>query len=576
MRIFRLLFCDLKRGFLLLGLLLPMLFPIPSTSIANAPLPEYTIMAELDNAAGVLQVQETLKYTNSTGVTLTTIVLNVTPAYYKAFQLKDARINGKTAYSTLNGVALEIVLSEPLSAGSSLTLALDFQLRVPKQEGRLGMGNGIIALGNWYPVLAVYDNGWDRHQYKEIGDAFTTNVANYDVTLRMTMPATIAHTGILTQKTDLEWKMEARNVRDFAMAISDHYLTRSVEVDGVLVTVYYPKGHEVGGDVFIRAASESLSWFSAKFGKYPYPNLQIAEIWSPNWLGTGQEYPSLIFVGSRSSELGGGMGDYLSYLVVHEVAHQWFYGIVGNDQVKSPWLDEALTTHAGLLFFKDRYPSRYAELWKSRVTDGYNQYKVQKGDKKVDSTIYDFDDELYYFAMVYRKGAIFLDELRVLLGNEAYMRALRKYVESNWFGMATPRKFFDTIQGETLLDITQLSSRYFDNPGISGTRQVSPSPTSVSSGAQTTATARPNPTTPPILENAGKTPTLSAIQTPAITPSSAYIETPIPFVTANASSISTAENRYDSQESPFFRLAFLAIIPLGLIGAWYWWKTRFR
>src|SRR5207249_1438809 len=104
-------------------------------------------------------------------------------------------------------------------------------------------------------------------------------------------------------------------------------------------------------------------WAGAKLVKYPWGTLDIAETWSDDPNGVGQEYPGMIFMASAVTRDGGDTGSYLSYLVAHEVTHQWFYGVVGDDQVREPWLDESFATYLPERFYAETYPGVYASRW---------------------------------------------------------------------------------------------------------------------------------------------------------------------------------------------------------------------
>src|SRR5205814_5519471 len=107
-----------------------------------------------------------------------------TPAYFRAFTLRSATVAGRAAPTNLDGVILDVKLPSPLLPGASTTVELAYTVQVPSPgSNRFGSAGGIIALGNWYPVLYPFrDGGWLTHQYTPIGDAFVTEAADYDVT----------------------------------------------------------------------------------------------------------------------------------------------------------------------------------------------------------------------------------------------------------------------------------------------------------------------------------------------------------------------------------------------------------
>ena len=467
----------LNRRFLLLAqitfIILSLLF-VPAgitTSSAASSASQYKLTVNLDYDAGALSATEAVSYTNSTGVTLNSIVFNVTPAYYNAFTLRGATVDGQSVQPTLNGVVMEVPLPAPLTPGATTKVVLDFSLQVPSPGNlRFGKSGGILALGNWYPVLSQFrasQGDWDRHQYTDTGDAFFTEAADYDVTLNLNRQVSVGYTGTLVQAGPTQLTLSAKGVRDFALALSDRYDSRSTTVDGVTITAFYLPQHAAGGSLYLRTAREVVRWADQMVGQYPYPSLFVAETTSNDASGVGQEYPNIVFISSQSTAAGGGMGSYLSYLVAHEVLHQWFYGLVGDDQLYEPWIDEATVTHLAYQFFRANYPSLYPSMWQS-IVDGERSAVNAFGDRPVISSIYDYTNEGYYFAIVYRKGAMFLEDLRATMGDDAYFGFLKEMVSRFSYKIITGTQYLDLAQSKTPVDLGPLIRQYFSYPKYTG------------------------------------------------------------------------------------------------------------
>ena len=445
--------------------------PAMAQELAAPASTRYIIAADLDFDAATLAANQVVTYKNTTGATLGSVVFNVTPSYYRAFALDAAKINGQAVAPKLDGVVLELPLPAPLPPDGTATITLDFHIRIPSPGNlRLGKATGIIALGNWYPVLSAYrpeKGDWDRHQYVDAGDAFFTDVADYEVSLSVNRAVTVAHTGDVIAANDTRWTFKADAVRDFALAISDRYRTRSAQVDDTTITIFYLADHAAGAAQYLQSAQESVRWLNATVGPYPYSSLHIAETTSddPNWVG--QEYPNLVFISSQITAAGGGIGSYLSYLVIHEIVHQWFYALVGDDQLYEPWLDEAPATYLAYQFFRTNYPGMYDSMWE-RLIAGYGSAVDTWGDRPVNTSIYDYGVESHYFAIVYRKGAMFLDDLRKTMGDDAFFGFLREFVAKYQLKIATGYDFLDLAQARAGADLRPLIARYFTYPRYSG------------------------------------------------------------------------------------------------------------
>lgn len=437
-------------------------------------LPHYRIVAEVDVDSATVQVYQVLHYVNNNAATVEDLVLHITPARFGSFTLLEAAVEGRQVSVQQRDTLLELPLGRSVAPGQRATAELRFRLQVPSQGGRYGSSEGILALGNWYPVLAVYrgarlagpdgEVGWDRHPYLPMGDPFFTEVADYDVTVTTSGPAVIAHTGTLESREGNTWHLQAQKVRDFALAISSRYETRFRNVEGVRVTAYYLPGHTPAGELYLDMADEMLRWMAERVGRYPYPVLAIAEVSSWGSSLVGQEYPSLVFIGSGVSQAqSGGVESYLGYLVAHEVAHQWFYAWVGSDQLQAPWLDEALATWLPHQLLRDRYPSLYPALWRERVAGRLSAEPYLTAGFAVDSPLAAFRDETTYTRAVYQRGALFLEEVYALLGEELYA-ALRTYVHTFGGEIATPTAFLDLLQAHAPSNLNPIIRRYINYP----------------------------------------------------------------------------------------------------------------
>jgi hypothetical protein len=445
------------RFFLPAALALLLFVALSSTAWAQTR-PHYQIEATVSDNLAVLEVEQKTTFRNNTGVPLSEMVFHVTPAYFNAFTFRSAAVDGRAVRAQLNGTVLELPLAQPLPAGRTVDVQISYRLDVPAISGRFGRGQGILALGQWFPILAVYADGWDRHQYVDVGDAFYSEVADFDVAIASSRSLMIASTGWLSDWEPGRQSFRAENVGDFGMAISRDYKVGARIVDGVALMAYGLDERRLR--VYLDAAERKVRWFSANFGRYEYPFLTIAEISDVRSVPIAQEFPGLIFVNAGLGADGGGPGSYSEYLVGHEVAHQWFYAMVGNDQVNDPWLDEAFATYSSMLYYRSQYRPGYDHYWNRNVS-AYRARVAAGGDRPVNTTINDYPSDIPYFDVVYRKGAIFLDELRQLMGDAAFLGLIRDYVATYRGKVATPRAFLDMAYTRGGSQVAPLIARYF-------------------------------------------------------------------------------------------------------------------
>lgn len=504
--------------------LVPLLVALAQPASAAEAVPRYAIQIDLDYPSASAIVQQRVEYTNRTGAPLATLAFNVTPRRFGAFTLTAAAVDGQPVQPAFDGVSMELPLPSPLAPGATAAVALSYRLNVPDQAHlRFGRSSGVLALGNFHPTVQVFKDGrWPRYAYTDVGDAFFTESADYDVTLAVAGAPPglkVAHSGDLVEQSDSRWVFRGRQLRDFALALSERYQVEQRTVGATTVTAFYLPEHAAGGRQMLQSAVGALAWGNANLGVYPYATLQVAETGDP--AGSGQEYPTAIFVGSGDVAGATGSGSYLAYLVAHEVMHQWFYGLVGDDQLEEPWLDEAPATQLGYLYLRATAPSAYQSMWAASVVQRYRDAVAAWGDRPLDSSVYDFPDGARYFALLYRKGALFLDATREQMGDAAYFAALRDFGAEHRHGIVTTTDFLTFLASRAGGDFPALVRRNFSASAYQAAFGRTPSPTpSPSATPSATPTGTPTPR-PSATQGATSTPTtavLAATATPAAQP----------------------------------------------------------
>ncbi|MCL5959348.1 MAG: M1 family metallopeptidase [Chloroflexi bacterium] len=433
----------------LLTALISLGLPSISSAAGNTT---YEMHVKLDFPRSQLNVVEKVVYVNKTGTSLSSVGFNVSPAHFKAFKLISARVGGQDVDWLLEDVSLDVVLPQSLDPGEFADIELRFDLDVPSIGGRFGTYDHVMALGNWFPLVSIYRDGWDKHTYTPFGDPFISEVADYQVTVQSQTDVEIAHTGSLIKREGNTWQIKAENVRDFAMAVSDRYETKSTNVDGITVTAYNARGNSGAASLYLEATSQAVKWLNQNIGKYPYDSLKVVEVSPGKEDMVGQEYPNLVFISSAYSAKPEGVKSYSGYLIVHEIGHQWFYGLVGNDQMKEPWLDEALVTYLAYRVLD------WAPLSLSSPAVS------PSGQSPVNSTVYDFKDETQYSATAYGKGTVFLQDVAGVLKGDGIEGVLREYLDLYKHKIATTRGLLSLMQSRASTSLNPLFRRYFSFP----------------------------------------------------------------------------------------------------------------
>jgi aminopeptidase N len=265
-------------------------------------------------------------------------------------------------------------------------------------------------------------------------------------------------------------------MRDFALALSPNYRLASARVGEVTVNSYYLAGDEGSGRAALDAATQAVQVYGELFGPYPYTEMNVAETsFVVEGMPGGMEFPGIVFI---SSELyrPGLFADELDTVVVHEVAHQWWYGVVGDDEVADPWLDEAFATYSSILFFeKTQGKEKAQEEMSAQGQLPWLMTVMTSGDRPVGTSLLEFDDLISYSGIVYGKGAVFLARLRETLGDEAFFAMLRRYYAGHKYGVVQPQDFLQAIretpkgeQGAAIYDRYVLQARGMDDEDMAG------------------------------------------------------------------------------------------------------------
>lgn len=372
-----------------------------------------------------------------------------------SISIAEVRVDGQKVPVELQG-RLQTLLRVPLTDKSSsqqTEVEMRFTLQVPYNNGRLSYNDHAMWLGNWLPILAVKGaDGWRLDPYSAIGDPFYSEMANYHLRVQLAEGYQLASSGIesvavVTQtrpKRPTVYEIDAWNVRDFALVIMDDtYRQQTGKVGDVVVRTWSQEGDDpkIGGRLH-EVAMRSLGYFGEQFGRYPYQEYDVVK--TGGFFG-GMEYPSLVFIQDEYFD----RSDMVAEAVVaHETAHQWFYGLVGSDEVNEAWVDESLTDYATMAFLQRADPASaqgyiQLRLGQSEAAESYAGQGLQVG-----QSVERFPTWKSYTELVYGRGSAMWWTLREAWGEEKLHRLLRTYVHRNQYGQASGQELIDMLSQE--------------------------------------------------------------------------------------------------------------------------------
>jgi aminopeptidase N len=245
-------------------------------------------------------------------------------------------------------------------------------------------------------------------------------------------------TGTVWSGGETEYSYERKNVREIAFVLSKKFEIAKCNHNGVEISYYYYD--DENPEKTLETAKQSLEYYSNEYYKYPYGEYVVCE---GDFLYGGMEYPCLSLISdSAYSER--------DYVVAHETAHQWFYGIVGVNQSEIGYLDEGLTEYLTISFLSDRGDGDYGEYVKTakrEYLDVKNAlvYQGVTTPPVMERNLKDFSSEIEYVMIAYKRSLIAIDGLKGYVGDKKFKKALKKFVSEKAFSNATTDDFISVF-----------------------------------------------------------------------------------------------------------------------------------
>jgi len=398
---------------------------------------------------------------------------------------------------------IKVFLPKPLKSKEKILIETPFFVKLPKIVSRLGHLGQHYEITQWYPKPAVYDNnGWHPMPYLNMGE-FYSEFGTFNVKITLPKKYKIMATGDLVGGADetawldslskegealnrlsskdfkkavkqiqkeikeknkqekkvgskkqkyktLHFKQE--NVHDFAWFADPNWIVQKgnlvFEDSGREVTLwsmYLPKNAKVWKSS-IQYLHDSGYWYSMFYGDYPYNHITAVD--GGMSAGGGMEYPNITVISKSGSE------DLLELVIMHEVGHNWFYGILGNNERNHTWLDEGLNEYSNIRYWEKKYKNRNNQV----VFQDFVQNKLGIGR---DLDIHFF----HYLQSVYDPKSLDLQPLNIS-ANENYNQF--NYGQ-NYARVAVMMRYLQHYLGEEKMDMIMkdfYETWKFKHPGV--------------------------------------------------------------------------------------------------------------
>ncbi|MEU6091511.1 M1 family aminopeptidase [Streptomyces sp. NPDC047085] len=419
--------------------------PPPADSTRTPAAPSYTVSLSSDTSGTVWNGHESVSFTNASATALGEVYLRLWDNYHgtcSAMPITVTNVTGGTAGAlSVDCTALKVTLPTPLNQGQTATIGFDLGITVPSGADRFGHDGAFSFIGNALPVLAVRDSaGWHLDPYTNNGESFYSLAADFKVTLDHPSTLLVPATGTSTDTPGTSGRTvttaTAAKVRDFAWAAGPFSKISGTSPGGVPVNIYSVSGiSSSSAQSMLSTAKTAVDAHAARFGAYPYGELD-AVIDNNYWFG-GMEYPGFVLDLVSTTAL------------THEIGHQWWYGIVGDDEYTSPWLDEAFTDYATDL-----------ALGKTGTNCWSSVSWASSAEKITNSMAYWDAHSSRYSTVVYGYGKCALHDLRRVLGDTAMTKLLKDYATAHWYGVSTTAEFKAAAQAATSTDLTSFWTQH--------------------------------------------------------------------------------------------------------------------
>lgn len=434
---------------------------------------EFTIQDDIFNVDGV----EEVRYTNQETVPLDEVHFRLLPNVLNGeMKVASVRVNDQPfepVYELQNSL-MRVPLYEPLQPGESIDIKIEFSVVVPTDietnYGILAYYDGVLTLAHSYPMIAVYDDeGWNAEITPPQGDPTYADASFFVVTVDAPGELVLVGAGREVSHEENGSPAERGNrqivtyvagpARDFYLAASADYEVVSQTIGEVTFNSYAPSGMEEGAQRAIDVSIASFDFFGEMYAPYPYTEYDIVA--TPTY-ALGIEYPGITAITDRIYNVDGSLSGtpnniMMESTVAHEAGHQWFYNLVGNDQLDEPWLDESLTQFVTWQYFADQHGSGGANGYEQSMRGRWSRVDGQP--IPIGMPVSEYEGAAYS-AIIYGRGAFFFEALRDEMGERDFDAFMKDYVISNSWGIGTGENMKELAEKHCDCDLTDLYEKW--------------------------------------------------------------------------------------------------------------------
>lgn len=486
----------------------------------------YSIKVSLDVQKRLLKASQIIKWKNPSGIPTRELYFHLYPNAFSNRQteflggrripdnsyshifINKVTVNGEQKqlnYSSgktenkFDSTVAKIVLDLPVKQNDSLEIAFEYEVKIPKAYSRFGYDANEIFffLAQWFPKLGVYENGvWVCEPFHPFTEFFA-DFSNYSLGITIPNGFVLASSGeVISKKVEAKnttYKVVQKNIHDFAWLAAKDVLDftdtikrkdhSEVEVHYILQTT-----NEGSRERIYTAVNNAFSFFEKNIGRYPYKTLAVIDAPTKAGMIRGMEYPAL-FTFSKDYFSPEFTKD-LDELILHEFSHQYFYGILANNETTEAWLDEGFAEYVSQKILQKKYGQRFASfklfgylpvtgmelLAIERIPFIYTLTQIPKPFEAdlmaeyysyatfgtLSDTSFRLLNKRVYQSVSYAKGALFLFTLEKYLGEQKLLFVLRQYFNQYKFKHPKAEDFFSVLRKYSHQDVEWLITDFYE------------------------------------------------------------------------------------------------------------------
>lgn len=334
---------------------------------------------------------------------------------------------------------LSVALKEAVFPNEAVTVTIDFTLHLAEVIARTGINAKTINLANFYPVLCgIEDGAFFECLYYSNGDPFFSDCADYKVTLTAEEKYVVAASGKVSEAKVTGGMRRAiynvSNARSFAFVLSENFESVCDTSLGTEINYYYYD--DASPEESLKTAVRAIKYFGETFGEYPYETFAVVQT---RFVQGGMEFPALVYISDDLEERA------YKEVIVHETAHQWWQTAVGNNEIKYGFLDEGLAEYSVVMFY-EAHPE-YGVTRQAAVSAAEKSYKIfcsvheklfGKTDTSMLRSLGEYSGEYEYVNIAYIKPTVMYECFRTGVGDNLFIKGLKRYYSENRFKNATP------------------------------------------------------------------------------------------------------------------------------------------